>query len=122
MKNNKFINNSIHYFISLSLIISGLLKLIGFAPYQEMIHDLSPYYTQYIYLLGSIAILAGILFLIPRTFTLGFIITLVFLGGTISAHMQHGDNFIPQILFVLLTTLVVYQKRRNWFIEPITQT
>jgi len=118
MRNNKIKNivgNSINYFISIALITSGILKFVGFEPYKEMIMELSPYYFENIYLLGIIAIISGILFAIPKTFTFGFIATLVFLGGTISAHMQHGDNFIPQIAFVMLTVISAYLKRIEWF-------
>ena len=120
MKNNntkKRIGNSINYFIAVALIISGALKLIGFEPYKEMIEELSSHYLENIYLLGIIAIGTGLLFAIPKTFTIGFIVTLVFLGGTIAAHMQHGDNYLPQIIFVLLTILSAYLKRPAWFKE-----
>ncbi|MFI0429334.1 hypothetical protein [Mariniflexile sp. HMF6888] len=114
-KTKNIIGNGINYFISTALIISGLLKLIGFKPYTEMIMELNPNYFEFIYFLGVIAIVSGVLFIIPKTFTFGLIATLVFLGGTISAHMQHGDGFIPQIVFVLLTVLSAYLKRSEWF-------
>lgn len=121
MENNKnYINigNGINYFIAISLIISGILKLVGFPPYSEMIADLSPHYYSNIYLLGIIAICSGVLLLFSQTFTFGFITTLVFLGGTVSAHMQHGDNFIPQIIFISLMVLAAYFKRKAWFTSP----
>jgi len=114
-KTKKIVGNGINYFISTALIISGALKLIGFKPYKAMIMELNPNYFENIYLLGIIAIISGVLFIIPKSFTFGYIATLVFLGGTISAHMQHGDNFIPQIVFVLLTALSAYLKRSEWF-------
>jgi len=120
MNNNRtknIVGNIFNYFIASVLIISGTLKLIGFEPYKEMIMRLSPYYFENIYLLGRIAILAGVLFAIPKTFTFGFIVTLVFLGGTISAHMQIGDNYISQIVFVLLTVFTAYLKKTEWFKE-----
>ncbi len=112
-KNN--IGNGINYLLSAVLIISGTLKLIGFEAYMEVIKSLSPNYFENIYLIGFVALAAGVLFAIPRTFTYGFIAALVFLGGTISAHMQAGDNFIPQIVFVLLTATTAYLKRSEWF-------
>ena len=114
-KTKKIVGIGINYFISTTLIISGALKLIGFKPYKEMIMELSPNYFENIYLLGIIAIVSWVLFIIPKTFTFGFIATLVFLGGTISAHMQHGDNFILQIVLVLLTVLSTYLKKTEWF-------
>ena len=114
-KTKQNIGNGLNYFIAFALIVSGLLKLIGVEAYVQMIQELNPNYHANIYLLGIIAIASGVLFAIPRTFTYGFIATLVFLGGTISAHMQHGDNYIPQIVFVLLTALSAYLKRPEWF-------
>ena len=114
-KTKNKIGNGINYFLSGALIISGILKLVGFEPYKEMIIRLSPHYYENIYLIGIVAIVAGVLFALKRTFTVGFIATLVFLGGTISAHMQIGDNFIPQIIFVYLTAFTAYLKRPDWF-------
>jgi len=114
-KTKNTIGNSINYILSAVLIISGTLKLVGFEPYMDVIKDLSPHYYENIYLIGFVAIISGILFVIPKTFVYGFIATLVFLGGTISAHMQAGDVFIPQIVFVLLTASTAYLKRPDWF-------
>jgi len=119
-KTKNSIGNGLNYFLSAVLIISGTLKLVGFEPYKEMIIRLSPHYYENIYLIGIVAIVAGVLFLIKRTFTFGFIATLVFLGGTISAHMQIGDNFIPQIVFVYLTAITAYLKRPEWFKSKTT--
>jgi hypothetical protein len=123
MKNNKTknrIGNGINYLLSAVLIVSGTLKLIRFEPYMEVIKGLNPNYYDNIYLIGLVTIISGILFALPKTFTFGFIATLVFLGGTISAHMQAGDNFIPQIVFVCLTASTAYFKRPEWFKKRIT--
>jgi hypothetical protein len=109
------IGAGINYFLSAVLIISGTLKLIQFEPYMEVVKTLNPEYYENIYLIGFVALISGVLFLIPKTFTFGFISTLAFLGGTISAHMQAGDLFIPQIVFVILTGLTAYLKKPEWF-------
>ena len=114
-KTKNRIGNGINYFLSTALIVSGVLKLVKFEPYMEVIKGLSPNYYENIYLIGFIALFSGILFAVPKTFTFGFIATLVFLGGTISAHMQAGDNFILQIVFVCLTASTAYLKRPEWF-------
>ena len=119
-KTKNRIGNGINYLLSAVLIISGTLKLVGFEPYMEVIKGLNPNYYDNIYLIGFVAIISGVLFAIPRTFTFGFIATLVFLGGTVSAHMQAGDNFIPQIVFVYLTATTAYLKRPEWFKKRIT--
>jgi len=109
------IGNGLNYFLSGVLVISGTLKLVGFEPYMEVIKTLNPEYYEHIYLIGFVALISGILFAIPKTFTYGFIAALAFLGGTISAHMQAGDVFIPQIVFVFLTGLTAYLKHPEWF-------
>ncbi|NQX82020.1 MAG: hypothetical protein HRT66_08530 [Flavobacteriaceae bacterium] len=114
-KTKNTIGNSINYLLSTVLIISGILKLVGFEPYKEMIMRLSPHYYENIYIIGIVAIVSGILFAIPKTFIFGFIATLVFLGGTISAHMQIGDDFSPQIVFVCLTAITSYLKKPQWY-------
>jgi len=119
-KTKNRIGNGINYLLSTVLIISGTLKLVGFEPYMEVIKGLNPNYYDNIYLIGFVAIFSGILFAIPKTFTFGFISTLVFLGGTVSAHMQAGDNFIPQIVFIYLTATTAYLKRPEWFKKRIT--
>lgn len=119
-KTKNRIGNGINYFLSAILIISGTLKLVGFEPYMEVIKGLNSSYYDNIYLIGFVAIISGILFAIPKTFTFGFIATLVFLGGTVSAHMQAGDNFIPQIVFVFLAATTAYLKRPEWFKKRIT--
>ena len=115
MKTKNTIGNILNYVMSAVLVISGTLKLIQFEPYMEVIKGLNPSYFANIYLIGFVALISGILFAIPKTFTYGFIAALVFLGGTISAHMQAGDIFIPQIVFVILTALTAYIKRPEWF-------
>ena len=122
-KAKNLIGNGLNYLLSTILIISGVLKLVEYGPYREMIMRLSPHYYDNIYLIGVLAIASGVLFAIRKTFIFGFIATLVFLGGTVSAHMQIGDNFIPQIVFVLLTVLTAYIKRPEWFrSEPMVNS
>ena len=115
MNTKNKIGNILNYVMSAVLIISGTLKLIGFEPYMEVIKGLNPNYYDNIYLIGLVALASGILFAVPKTFTYGFIASLVFLGGTISAHMQAADIFIPQIVFVIITALTAYLKRPEWF-------
>lgn len=118
-KNTLLAGHIINYLMAAILIFSGALKLIGVEAYNTMIMELSPHYFENIKLIGVITMGSGLLFAIPKTFTWGFISTLVFLGGTISAHMQHGDNYMAQIVFVVLTGLVAYLKRPQWFSQQM---
>lgn len=115
-KTQQRIGNGLNYFMSIVLIISGILKLVKQEGYMEVIKDLNMHYYDNIYLIGFVTLISGMLFAIPRTYFIGFIATLVFLGGTISAHMQHGDPYIAQIGFVVITVLSAFFKRREWFL------
>lgn len=97
------------------LIGNGRLGGMVFEPYMEVIKGLGPNYYGNVYLIGIVAVVSGILLAIPKTFTFWIIATLVFLGGTISAHMQVGDNFTPHAVFVLLTAITSYLKRPECF-------
>ena len=64
MNNNikYLVGTGINYLVATALVVSGILKLFAYEPYNAMIMELSPYYHDNIYLLGIIAIISGILF------------------------------------------------------------
>jgi len=56
--------------------------------------------------LGELA--CAILFLVPRTSSLGVLLTSGFWGGAICLHMSKGDSFVLQSAFLLLTWVGAY--------------
>jgi hypothetical protein len=114
-KTLKITGNMINYLIGGILILSGFLKLIGLEDYLNVIKELNPNFLSQIYIIALVEMLAGALFIIPRLFAYGYAFTLVFFGGTIAAHMQHGDPIFVQIIFVLLTIAVAHIKKTEWF-------
>lgn len=111
----KIIGVGLQYLIATILIVSGLLKVLKVPFYQKMLIKLNPNFNEQILLLGAVSLICGILLIIPQTFLLGYISAFVFFGGTIAAHLQHGDTILPQLLFVTITGVSLYFKKREWF-------
>ncbi len=59
-------------------------------------------------LIGLGELIAAILFLIPRTSSLGVLLLSAHLGGSIATHMEHGEMYIPQAIMLLLVWVANY--------------
>lgn len=59
-------------------------------------------------LIGMGELIAAILFLIPRTSSLGVLLLSAHLGGSIATHMEHGEMYIPQAIMLLLVWVANY--------------
>lgn len=106
----KIVITILNYFIGTLLIVSGLFKIAKHDYYVQMLNDLNPNYTENIVLLGIISLSTGLLLILPRTFIFGFIGSLVFLGGTIGAHMQHDDSYLMNIILILILVVIAFYK------------
>jgi hypothetical protein len=65
-------------------------------------------------LIGAGAILAASLLLLPRTSSLGILLTSSFWGGTICIHMAHGEPYVLQAVLLVLSWTGAYLR------EPAT--
>jgi len=63
-------------------------------------------------LIGTGELLATILFIIPRTSSLGVLLLTAHMGGAIVVHMAQGEMYIAQVIILLLLWLA------NWFRNP----
>ncbi|MGE0568547.1 MAG: DoxX family protein [Bacteroidia bacterium] len=59
-------------------------------------------------LIGMGELIAAILFLIPRTSSLGVLLLSAHLGGAIVTHMSNAEMFIPQVIMLLLVWVANY--------------
>ncbi|MFZ5552475.1 MAG: DoxX family protein [Bacteroidota bacterium] len=59
-------------------------------------------------LIGMGELLAAILFLIPRTSSLGVLLLSAHLGGAIATHMGNGEMYLPQAVMLLLVWVANY--------------
>lgn len=92
--------------MSALFIMSALMKLMGEA---EMANNFAKWGLDgKLMLIGMGELIAAILFLIPRTSSIGVLLLSAHLGGAIATHMEHGEMFIPQALMLLLLWIANY--------------
>jgi hypothetical protein len=92
--------------LSLLLIASAAAKLLGAEPAVEGFTKFG--LGDYIVLIGVGELVSAILFLIPRTNSLGLLLLSAYMGGAIVTHMQHGESFVAQSVILLLVWVAGY--------------
>jgi len=90
----------LHILIGGLLIFTGSQKVLGSVPPEALVrYGLS----EQARLIGAGALLSALLLLIPRTSSLGILVTSSFWGGAICIHMAHGEpNLFQAGMLVLL--------------------
>jgi len=63
---------------------------------------------DYILLIGAGELVSAVLFLIPRTNSLGLLLLSAYMGGAIVTHMQHGEDFVAQSVILVLIWVAGY--------------
>lgn len=92
--------------MSALFIMSASMKLMGGA---EMATNFAKWGLDgKLMLIGTGELIAVILFLIPRTSSLGVLLLTAHMGGAIVTHMSNGETFIPQAIMLLLVWVANY--------------
>ena len=95
----------LHILIGGLLIFTGSQKVLGLVPSEA----LAKYgLDEQMRLIGAGAILAGLLLLIPRTSSLGILLTSSFWGGAICIHMAHGESYVFPAVMLILSWAAAY--------------
>ena len=95
----------LHGLIGGIMILAGSAKIFGlFPPDQVAKMGLS----LPIAVIGAGELASAVLLLIPRTSSLGLLLTSSFWGGAICLHMSKGEPFVLQSAFLLLTWVGAY--------------
>ena len=95
----------LHGLIAGMMILAGSAKVLGFFPPEE-VAKLGLSLPIQVIGVGELA--SAILLLIPRTSSLGLLLTSGFWGGAICLHMSKGELFVLQSAFLLLTWVGAY--------------
>lgn len=92
----------LHVMIGGLMIFAGSGKVFGFSP-PEVVQKMSQFgLAEQMQLIGWGEIIAAGLLLIPRTSTLGILMTSGFWGGVICIHMSHHLDYVfPSVLLAL---------------------
>ena len=97
----------LHGLIAGMMILAGSAKILGlFPPDQVAKMGLS----LPIQVIGAGELVSAILLLVPRTASLGVLLTSGFWGGAICLHMSKGEPFVVQSVFLLLTWVGAYNR------------
>jgi hypothetical protein len=95
----------LHLLIAGLLIFTGLQKVLGFVPPEA----LAKYgLGEQVRLIGAGALLTALLLVIPRTASLGILLTSAFWGGAICIHMAHGELYLFQTGLLVLSWVGAY--------------
>jgi hypothetical protein len=95
----------LHILIGGLMIFTGSQKVLGLVPPEA----LAKYgLGEQVRLIGAGAILTALLLLIPRTSSLGILLTSAFWGGAICIHMAHGEPYLIQVVLLVLSWAGAY--------------
>ena len=95
----------LHGLVGGIMLLAASAKLLGLFP-PEQVEKLS--LSVPIQVIGAGELVSAILLLVPRTASLGVLLTSGFWGGAICLHMSKGDPFVLQSAFLLLTWVGAY--------------
>ncbi|MDB5341477.1 MAG: hypothetical protein JWN70_7096 [Planctomycetaceae bacterium] len=92
----------LHLLIGGLMIFAGSGKVFGFSP-PDVVQKMSEFgLSQQMQLIGWGELITAVLLLIPRTTSLGILLTSSFWGGVICIHMAHHvDYAFPSVLLAL---------------------
>ena len=118
-KTTRIISIVLMVLASLSLVGSAVMKLIGS---QQVLDGLGKAgLGNYIMLIGIIELVSVILFLIPKTFKLGFLLLCCYLGGATSIELATGQ--LPSAaIFLAIIWVAVYLRNPGIFLHQPVKT
>ena len=93
---------------------SGVGKLL--AP-PAMVEGLAKYgVAEYITVLGIMEIVFGVLFIIPATMKLGFILTSCYFAGAMAAELSHGGITISPVIPLVVLWIAAFIRDKSIFL------
>src|SRR6266404_6972229 len=90
----------LHGLVGASMLLPGSLKVLGLFP-PEQVQNMG--LSVPIQVIGAGELVSAILLLVPRTASLGVLLTSGFWGGAICLHISKGELFVLQSVLLLLT-------------------
>src|ERR1700730_3871888 len=90
----------LHGLVAGIMLLAGSAKVLGLFP-PEQVEKLG--LSVPIQVIGAGELVSAILLLVPRTASLGVLLTSAFWGGAICLHMSKGEPFVLQSVLLLFT-------------------
>jgi hypothetical protein len=95
----------LHGLVGGIMLLTASAKVLGLFP-PEQVEKLG--LSVPIQVIGAGELVSAILLLVPRTASLGVLLTSGFWGGAICLHMAKGEPFVLQSVFLLVTWAGAY--------------
>ena len=95
----------LHGLVGGVMLLAGSAKVLGLFP-PEMVEKFG--LSVPIQVIGAGELVSAILLLVPRTASLGVLLTSGFWGGAFCLHMSKGEPFVLPSVFLLLTWAGAY--------------
>jgi len=95
----------LHGLVAGIMLLAGSAKVLGLFP-PEQVEKLG--LSVPIQVIGAGELVSAILLLVPRTASLGVLLTSAFWGGAICLHVSKGEPFVLQSVLLLLTWVGAY--------------
>src|SRR3954471_17208700 len=87
--------------LALLFIVGASMALIGGEQANGMLGKYG--LTGKLALIGTGELISAILFVIPKTSSLGVLLLSAYMGGAIATHMEHGEIYvIPSVVLVII--------------------
>lgn len=113
MKLKKIITVILTSLAALMAAFSGVMKLTGSS---EVVKTLTPMgVADYFYILGIMEIAFAILFVIPKTFKLGFILLSCYFAGALATEISHAASLNALTPLILIWT-ATFLRDKNIFL------
>lgn len=90
----------LHGLVGGAMLLAGSAKVLGLFPPEQVE---KPGLSVPIQVIGVGELVSAVLLLVPRTASLGVLLTSGFWGGAICLHLSKGEPFVLQSVFLLLT-------------------
>src|SRR5579872_7102373 len=92
----------------------GIAKLVGPEPVVKMLTKVGV--GPYIPFLGIAEVLFIVLFLVPKTKRIGYILLCCYFGGAIATVFSHDGSLLnPAVLPLVLITINIYLRDKSFF-------
>ncbi|MBI4945189.1 MAG: DoxX family protein [Bacteroidetes bacterium] len=94
--------------LSAFIIMTGVIKLISHEDSEPAQNFIKWGLEGKLMLIGIAELISIILFLIPKTSSLGVLLLSGYFGGAIATHLEHGISFIFPAIILLLIWIANY--------------
>lgn len=94
--------------MSALVIMSAAMKLMAGADSEIAVNFVKWGLEGKLILVGMGELISVILFLIPRTSSLGVLLLSAHFGGAIATHIEHGEMYMPQAIMLFVIWIANY--------------